>query len=128
MTEISIHGRKVKRNDVFQHFKHELSESKYDKLYRIVGFALNSETGEVYVIYEALYGDHEIYTRPKSMFESEVDKEKYPNIKQKYRFNYIDYLQYNEELGTIEIKHRKKVITLCGSTSQKDIFLKKIYF
>ena len=42
--------------------------------------------GDYYIIYRALYGNNNLYIRPKDMFLSEVDYKKYPNIKQKYRF------------------------------------------
>ncbi len=48
---------------------------------------IHSETKEKYVIYRGLYGDTEkLYLRPYDMFLSKVDKEKYPNVKQEYRF------------------------------------------
>ncbi|MBQ8218366.1 MAG: DUF1653 domain-containing protein [Bacilli bacterium] len=82
---------------VVKHFKRELvseEELKNDPnkyLYEILGTAVHTETEEKLVIYRALYGDKQLYARPETMFNSKVDREKYPNIKQEYRFEQYDF-------------------------------------
>lgn len=60
------------------------------KEYTFLCKAVHTETGEMLAIYRAEYDDFKIYARPYDMFSSEVDKDKYPNVTQKYRFEAID--------------------------------------
>lgn len=58
-------------------------------LYKIVGVARlvgEDDAEEDVMVYQALYGDFVTYARPLGMFMSEVDREKYPQAKQRYRF------------------------------------------
>ena len=71
---------KVKR--VYRHFKGDY--------YLVEDIARHSETGEEYVVYRKLYGDGGLWVRPLSMFTQEIDRLKYPDAKQRYRFELQD--------------------------------------
>jgi len=79
--------------DIVQHFKREtVSEDERIinmYLYEIIAIAQHTETKEDLVIYRALYTPYKIYARPLEMFCSEVDRVKYPDIKQKYRLEKV---------------------------------------
>ncbi len=80
--------------DIIRHFKWETiseEERKQNKyLYCIKDIAMHTERNEILVIYQALYAPFQTYARPLEMFNEEVDHEKYPNVKQKYRFEKYD--------------------------------------
>ena len=68
--ELVVHG-------VYRHFK--------GNKYIVEDVAIDSETDEYLVLYRAL-----LYARPMKMFLGAVDREKYPDVKQKWRFELIE--------------------------------------
>lgn len=84
MREIVIKG-------IYKHFKGDY--------YLVEDIAFDSETKEKMVVYRRLYGDGSLWVRPLSMFLSEVDHNKYPNVKAKYRFELQNILSVADKFN-----------------------------
>lgn len=83
--------REIRVGDIVRHFKREwITADSSEYLYKVLAFAQHTETGENLVIYQGLYQPFKICARPYDMFMSKVDKEKYPEIKQEYRFEKVE--------------------------------------
>lgn len=93
-----------KEGDIVKHFKREsadLEKVPNAYLYEIIGLGRHTETDEPLVIYKALYSsedtgltENSVWVRPVQMFYSEVDHEKYPTIKQQFRFEKAEKDEY----------------------------------
>lgn len=80
--EVPDTPRELLIGHVYRHFK--------GGLYRVEDVAKHSETLEEYVVYRKLYDDHSLWVRPKEMFLSPVDREKYPDAMQEFRFEPVE--------------------------------------
>lgn len=113
---MSTTPRTIKPGDIFKHFKRELQKGDTAQyLYEILHFAHHSETDETMVIYRALYNPYKICARPYDMFMSEVDHEKYPQIKQKYRFEKVmdgeEIIEWKEDVKCLVKSYKARNLT-----------------
>lgn len=73
--------RKVIVGKKYKHFK--------GNLYEVIALGYDTDNLNELVIYKSLY-DNKVWVRKYDEFISLVDKEKYPNVTQKYRFEEYD--------------------------------------
>ena len=86
-------GRNPRPGDIYQHFK--------GNKYQVTAIAVDAETQEKCVVYQALYGEFITYVRKYAEFVSEVDKEKYPQVSARYRFSSLDELDELDETNDV---------------------------
>ena len=79
---VSVELREVKAGQLYRHFK--------GTLYRVLAVAEHTESGQAFVVYHAESAPGKVWARPMTMFMSAVNREKYPTIKQKHRFELVE--------------------------------------
>ena len=67
----------------YKHFK--------GNLYQIRCIAYHSENNERMVVYQALYGNYSVYVMPYDIFIEKVDPVQYPDTKQQYCFEEVQF-------------------------------------
>lgn len=79
--------------EIYRHFK--------GNLYQIIALAEEEGTGKMLVVYQGLYAPFKVYARPLSEFLERLDRVKYPNAAQEYRFERVGDI---EAVGTLREK------------------------
>ena len=72
--------RTIEIGNIYKHFK--------GHVYRVINIAVDSETLKKVVVYQNI-DNGEVWVRDSDMFNSLVDKKKYPNVEQEYRFDEV---------------------------------------
>lgn len=98
-----------KPQEMYRHFK--------GNIYQIRCLATHSETRELMVVYQAMYDTFQIYVRPLTMFMEEVDHVKYPDVKQKYRFELLQDIQDMETMTTVQVQSHRTEESAADSQS-----------
>lgn len=75
---VEVVMNEIVKGGLYRHFK--------GMYYYVLDVATHSETGEKLVVYQKLYDERDMYVRPLEMFCSDVDRDKYPDVKQQKRF------------------------------------------
>lgn len=82
MSNVSVETlEKLKENMVGRRYKHFKGRT-----YIVNDIAVHTESDEIMVIYKYFTDPFVTWCRPLSMFTSDVDRIKYPDVKQKKRF------------------------------------------
>lgn len=77
-SNIEVVMNEIVKGGLYRHFK--------GMYYYVLDVATHSETGKKLVVYQKLYDERDLYVRPLEMFCSDVDRDKYPDVKQQKRF------------------------------------------
>ncbi len=104
-----VHDPRFKTRGIYHHFEGES--------YLLIDVAIKPnkkkpDTGEPYVVYLALYGDLQLYVRPYSEFFEELDQVKYPDAKQKYRFELLNVSDFDYNVFKKHPSHKYQYVGL----------------
>lgn len=84
---------RMRSQEVAQEYKEKMVGKRYihfkGGIYIVTDIAVHSESASLMVIYKSFDKPSLTWARPLSMFLSEVDRNKYPNVKQEYRFEQL---------------------------------------
>lgn len=105
--------KKPLSGEFFRHFK--------GKIYQIKMLAKDSESKEEVVVYQAMYPPYSVWVRGLKEFMEPVDREKYPQAKQEYRFVKVTF-QAEQEKSEENEKDENKILETREEQTEKNGF------